>query len=81
MRKTVSLLLLFAWVVFAKEPNMEQIVLTTVEDQNITLTSTEKGIDFGIHHGKVVILDFLHTKCPPCTRGLEEMGIIQQKYP
>ena len=79
MFKKFFLYVLFTFTSMASES--EQILLTTVDDQNITLTSTEKGIDFGIYKGKIIILDFLHTQCPPCIRGLEHMGAIQAKYP
>ncbi len=59
----------------------ESITLTTIEDENLTLTSTEKGIDFGRYKGKVVILDFMHTSCPPCFQEIKHLVELQEKYP
>ena len=59
----------------------ETITLTTIEDKNLTLTSKEKGIDFGKYQGKIVILDFMHTSCPPCFKEIEHLIEIQKKYP
>jgi len=78
--KTLLLLALFGFNLLMAS-SREEIVLTTIEDENLTFSSTQKGIDFGKYRGKIVILDFMHTGCPPCFKEIEHLIALQEKYP
>jgi thiol-disulfide isomerase/thioredoxin len=48
---------------------------------DFTLTSTgDKSIKLSDYRGKVVIVDFWATWCPPCRRGIPDLIEIQKEY-
>jgi peroxiredoxin len=48
---------------------------------NFTLKSTDgKTIKLSDYKGKVVIIDFWATWCPPCRRGIPDLISIQKEY-
>jgi thiol-disulfide isomerase/thioredoxin len=48
---------------------------------DFTLTSTgNKSIKLSDYQGKVVIVDFWATWCPPCRRGIPDLIEIQKEY-
>ncbi len=48
---------------------------------NFTLVDTKgKKISLANYRGKVVIIDFWATWCPPCRRGIPDLIDIQKKY-
>ena len=61
---------------------------SNVETQNaknlapdFTLKLTDgKDIKLSDHKGKIVIIDFWATWCPPCRRGIPDLVEIQKKY-
>ncbi len=56
------------------------ITLKTTENQTIELTALENGIKFSGYEGKVVILNFFATWCPPCIAEIPHLNDIQIKY-
>ena len=56
------------------------ITLHTTSGKNILLTATPKGILFGGYEGKVVILDFFATWCPPCRAEMPHLADIQNAF-
>jgi len=56
---------------------------TTTNDltPGFTLKLTDgKDIKLSDHKGKIVIIDFWATWCPPCRRGIPDLVEIQKKY-
>jgi len=56
---------------------------TTTNDLalDFTLKLTDgKDIKLSDHKGKIVIIDFWATWCPPCRRGIPDLVEIQKKY-
>ena len=56
------------------------ITLHTTNGENILLTATPKGIIFKGYEGKIVLLDFFATWCPPCRAEIPHLADIQKAY-
>jgi len=54
------------------------INLKTTDDETIKLTATTNGILFDKYKGKVVLLDFFATWCPPCRAEIPHLVDIQK---
>jgi len=44
--------------------------LTTIDDKNITITETKKGLDLKEFEGKAVLIVFFGHRCPPCIKEI-----------
>ncbi len=62
----------------AQEPST--ITLHTTSGKDILLTATPKGIIFGGYEGKVVLLDFFATWCPPCRAEIPHLADMQKAF-
>ena len=59
----------------------ESFTLISTDEQLITFTSTEVGIDFDqFKDKKAVIIDIFATWCPPCIESLPDLHDIQNRY-
>lgn len=47
---------------------------------SITLEKTDNGIDFKEFKGKVVLLNFFATWCPPCKAEIPHLNNLKEKY-
>jgi thiol-disulfide isomerase/thioredoxin len=63
-----------------KKPVSNVINLKTTEDQVIKLTALDNGILFDDYKGKIVLLDFFATWCPPCLAEIPHLVEIQSTF-
>jgi len=59
-------------IIQADETAPANFMLTTVNDKNLTITETEKGLDFKEYKGKAVLLALFGHRCPPCIKEIPE---------
>lgn len=53
-----------------------------IKGPDFTLTSTEgQEIKLSDYKGKIIVLDFWATWCPPCRKGIPDLISIQKEYP
>jgi thiol-disulfide isomerase/thioredoxin len=66
----------------AKQVKKEQMKfkLTTTSNININLEKTKDGMIFKGLEGKVVLLNFWATWCPPCISEIPHLNNLQTKY-
>jgi thiol-disulfide isomerase/thioredoxin len=81
MLKRSKLILLFAALLAlahgpgalrADEPSLYEYVLTDMDGKETTLES---------YKGKILVLEFFATWCPPCRKDLPQVAALQEKYP
>lgn len=41
----------------------------------------ERPVSLEAHRGRVVLLDFWVTSCPPCLRQMAELDVVRRRYP
>lgn len=59
----------------------ESFTLITTNEEFITFTSSEYGIDFDQYKDKkAVVIDIFATWCPPCIESLPELHDIKERY-
>jgi thiol-disulfide isomerase/thioredoxin len=93
MLKRFLIPLLFTVVLYGCQKNGETAEDTrTLPKENITESNLVKAPDFTLKdindndirlsdfRGKVVILDFWATWCPPCRKGIPDLVELQEKY-
>jgi thiol-disulfide isomerase/thioredoxin len=65
--------------VFSKEKG-ELLTLTDTEGKTHQLRASQEGIDFQGYEGKVILLDFFATWCPPCRAEMPHLVNLQNKF-
>lgn len=58
----------------------DAIVLTDTSGETIKVKQTSDGFIFEGYEGKVVVLDFFATWCPPCKAEIPHLNNLQKKY-
>jgi len=58
----------------------DEIVLTDTSGDTIKVKQTSDGFIFEGYEGKVVLLDFFATWCPPCKAEIPHLNNLQKKY-
>jgi thiol-disulfide isomerase/thioredoxin len=67
----LACLLLTSGRFIAEEPSLYDYVLTNLEGKETTLAP---------YRGKVLVVEFFATWCPPCRKDLPEVAALQQAY-
>src|SRR4030095_12886931 len=68
----VVCLLLASARLLADEPSLYEYILTDLAGKETTLAS---------YKGRVLVVEFFATWCPPCRKDLPEVAALQQGYP
>jgi thiol-disulfide isomerase/thioredoxin len=64
-----------------KQEEVSNIInLKTTDDKVIKLTALSNGISFDDYKGKIVLLDFFATWCPPCRAEIPHLVDIQNTF-
>ncbi|HIP60418.1 MAG TPA: TlpA family protein disulfide reductase [Campylobacterales bacterium] len=63
-----------------QEPTSNIINLKTTDGQTIKLTALDNGISFEGYKGKIILLDFFATWCPPCLAEIPHLVEIQNTF-
>ena len=53
--------------------NPQTFTLTTIDENNITLTETKEGFEFKEFKDKAVLIIFFGHNCPPCKKEIPEL--------
>ncbi len=56
------------------------LTLTTIDNQNIQLTTFENQVIFDNFKNKIVLINFFATWCPPCKYEIPHLVNLQKKY-
>ena len=72
MKKLLLIMtLLLTTMLNAEEPL--SFTLTTVNDNNITISETKEGLNFHEFKGKAILLTLFGHRCPPCLKEIPEL--------
>ena len=63
-----------------EKPVSNIINLKTTDEKVIKLTALDNGIKFNDYEGKIVLLDFFATWCPPCLAEIPHLVEIQNTF-
>ena len=87
----LAIILVFTVSTFSSDNNRNKVKLNN-KVSNVDIPSVDKAPDFALksfdgktvklsdYKGKVVIIDFWATWCPPCRKGIPDLISIQNEY-
>lgn len=58
----------------------DDLVLTTLDDEKISIVKEKDGVKFSNQNNRVVLLNFFATWCPPCKAEIPHLNSLQEKY-
>ena len=62
------------------KPTVNLLTLTATDNKTFVMEPSENGIKFHGLEGKIVLLDFFATWCPPCRAEMPHLVNLQKKY-
>lgn len=58
----------------------DDLVLTTLDDEKISIVKEKDGVKFSNQNNRVILLNFFATWCPPCKAEIPHLNSLQEKY-
>ena len=80
MKKILLAFTLSLLAVTSAMAEQDQLKVTTLDGQTISVTGTTKGIVFDKYKGKIVFLEFFGHNCPPCIASIPHYIDLKNKY-
>ena len=71
MKKLLLIITLLLSTLYAEESI--SFTLTTVDDNNLTVSETKEGLNFHEFKGKAILLTLFGHRCPPCLKEIPEL--------
>lgn len=64
----------------SQKEELPKFTLKTHDDKPLNIEATKEGIIFKGYEGKVILLDFFATWCPPCKAEIPHLNNLRERY-